>query len=116
MPADADSWPLISVCIPVKNGGSRLGRCLQSLRDLDYPQDRLEIIIADGRSTDDTVEVAKAFGSRVLDNPGQIVASGRNVAFSAAHNIKNRKVSRLLRRELGDKTHSRRWKNLSTWR
>src|SRR5690349_18215033 len=84
MPADADSWPLISVCIPVKNGGHRLGRCLQSLRDLDYPQDRLEIIIADGRSTDDTVEVAKAFGSRVLDNPGQIVASGRNVAFSAA--------------------------------
>lgn len=84
MPADAESWPLISVCIPVKNGGSRLGRCLQSLRDLDYPQDRLEIIIADGRSTDDTVEVAKAFGSRVLDNPGQIVASGRNVAFSAA--------------------------------
>jgi cellulose synthase/poly-beta-1,6-N-acetylglucosamine synthase-like glycosyltransferase len=84
MPADADPWPLISVCIPVKNGGKRLGRCLQSLRDLDYPKDRVEIIIADGRSTDDTVQVAKSFGSTVLDNPGEIVASGRNVAFSAA--------------------------------
>lgn len=84
MASDEESWPLISVCIPVKNGGKRLGRCLQSLRDLDYPQDRIEIIIADGRSTDDTVAVAKSFGSRVLDNPRQIVASGRNVAFSAA--------------------------------
>jgi cellulose synthase/poly-beta-1,6-N-acetylglucosamine synthase-like glycosyltransferase len=54
------------------------------VRNLDYPQDRLEIIIADGRSIDNTVEVAKSFGSRVLDNPGEIVASGRNVAFSAA--------------------------------
>jgi cellulose synthase/poly-beta-1,6-N-acetylglucosamine synthase-like glycosyltransferase len=84
MPADRDPWPLISVCIPVKNGGKRLGRCLQSVRDLDYPQDRIEIIIADGRSVDDTIEVAKSFGSKVLDNPGEIVASGRNVAFSAA--------------------------------
>lgn len=84
MPSDRDPWPLISVCIPVKNGGKRLGRCLQSLRDLDYPPERLEVIVADGCSTDDTVDVAKAFGSRVLDNPGQIVASGRNVAFRAA--------------------------------
>lgn len=84
MPADRDPWPLISVCIPVKNGGKRLGRCLQSLRELDYPEDRIEIIIADGRSTDDTIDVAKSFGSRVLDNPGEIVASGRNVAFGAA--------------------------------
>lgn len=84
MPADQEGWPLVSICIPVKNGGKRLGRCLQSLRDLDYPRDRVEIIIADGRSTDDTAEVAKSFGCKVLDNPGQIVASGRNVAFTAA--------------------------------
>jgi cellulose synthase/poly-beta-1,6-N-acetylglucosamine synthase-like glycosyltransferase len=84
MPSDEEAWPLISVCIPVKNGGKRLGRCLQSIRDLDYPQDRIEIIIADGRSTDNTVEVARSFGSVVLDNPGEIVASGRNVAFGAA--------------------------------
>lgn len=84
MVSEAHRWPLVSVCIPVKNGGSRLGKCLQSLRDLDYPQDRLEIIIADGNSTDDTREVALSFGAKVLDNPGEIVASGRNVAFAAA--------------------------------
>lgn len=84
MVSEAHRWPRVSVCIPVKNGGSRLGKCLQSLRDLDYPQDRLEIIIADGNSTDDTREVALSFGATVLDNPGEIVASGRNVAFGAA--------------------------------
>lgn len=81
---DAHEWPFISICIPVKNGGQRLGRCLQAIKEIDYPKDRLEIIIADGRSTDDTVKVAKSFGATVLDNPGEIVASGRNVAFAAA--------------------------------
>lgn len=79
-----NTWPMVSVCIPVKNGARRLGRCLQSLKELDYPQDRLEVIIADGRSTDETIEVARSFGANVIDNPAQIVAAGRNVAFGAA--------------------------------
>ena len=76
--------PFVSVCIPVKNGAKRLPRCLQALRDLDYPADRLEVIVADGRSIDDSVEVARSYGAKVLDNPGEIVATGRNVAFDAA--------------------------------
>jgi cellulose synthase/poly-beta-1,6-N-acetylglucosamine synthase-like glycosyltransferase len=81
---DCCDQPLISVCIPVKNGEGRLEHCLQSLRDLDYPQEKIEIIIADGLSTDRTVDIAKAYGALVLTNPKQIVASGRNIAFGAA--------------------------------
>ncbi len=76
--------PLFSICIPVKNGAGRLEHCLASVRALDYPQDRIEIIIADGRSTDRTVEIAESFGAKVLDNPEQIAASGRNIAYDAA--------------------------------
>ncbi|MEO0774894.1 MAG: glycosyltransferase [Pseudomonadota bacterium] len=76
--------PKISVCIPVLNGADRLPDCLGSLRALDYPADRIEIVIADGGSTDNTREIAHAFGARVLDNPGKTVAAGRNVSFAAA--------------------------------
>lgn len=84
MAFESSDWPKVSVCIPVKNGGGRLGKCLQSLRELDYPPDKVEVIIADGRSTDNTREVAQSFGALVLDNVGEIVASGRNLAFGAA--------------------------------
>ena len=76
--------PLVSVCIPVKNGEGRLEHCLRSLRALDYPQDKVEIIIADGLSTDRTAEIARSFGAIVLENANQTVASGRNIAFGAA--------------------------------
>lgn len=84
MATEAAAWPLVSVCIPVRNGADRLGRCLQALSALDYPPDRLEIIVADGMSTDATADVARAHGATVLVNPKQIVASGRNIAFAAA--------------------------------
>ncbi|MEM7059579.1 MAG: glycosyltransferase [Pseudomonadota bacterium] len=76
--------PKVSVCIPVLNGAKRLPSCLKSLRDLDYPQDLIEVIIADGGSTDNTREVTLEHGARFLDNPGKTVAAGRNVSFAAA--------------------------------
>jgi len=76
--------PKISVCIPVRNGAERLPDCLRSLRALDYPAELIEIVIADGGSTDATAEIARSFGARVLDNPGRTVAAGRNVSFAAA--------------------------------
>lgn len=84
MPSDTAALPLVSICIPVKNGATRLPRCLESIRAVDYPQDLIEVIIADGRSTDGTADVARKYGATVLDNPGEIVATGRNVSFGAA--------------------------------
>ena len=80
----AASLPKISVCIPVLNGEACLPDCLGSLRALDYPRELVEIVIADGGSTDGTREIALSFGARVLDNPGKTVAAGRNVSFEAA--------------------------------
>ena len=76
--------PLISVVIPVLNGEALLPKCLASLRSQDYPLDRLEIIVADGGSTDRTREIASAFGARIVHNVGRTVAPGRNVGFSAS--------------------------------
>lgn len=84
MPLPDGATPKVSVCIPVLNGAGRLENCLASLRAMDWPEDRLEIIIADGGSTDGSRRIAENFGARVIDNPGKTVAAGRNVSFEAA--------------------------------
>lgn len=76
--------PFVSIIIPVKNEGQILRQCLQSLAKLDYPRDRMEIIIADAQSTDDTVAVAHEFGCVVVTNDRKLVVSGRNTGFRHA--------------------------------
>ena len=70
--------------IPARNAEDIIENCLSSLRELDYPKDKVEIIIADGLSTDRTREIAESYGTKVIQNPGIRVVSGRNIGFEAA--------------------------------
>jgi glycosyltransferase involved in cell wall biosynthesis len=54
--------PKLSVIIPTKNSAKTLPFCLKSVRFQEYPQDRVEIIIVDGYSIDNTVHIAEKFG------------------------------------------------------
>lgn len=51
--------PLVSALVPTYNGAAFIRRTLDSLAAQTWPH--LEIIIGDDRSTDDTLEVARAF-------------------------------------------------------
>jgi GT2 family glycosyltransferase len=44
--------PVVSVLIPTRNGWDVLGPCLASLRDTDWPRDRLEIVVVNNGSND----------------------------------------------------------------
>jgi len=46
----------ISVLIPTRNNAEELLLCLESLRGLKYPKDRLELLVFDNGSTDGTAE------------------------------------------------------------
>ncbi len=76
--------PSISVVIPAYNCARLLDECLATLRAQNYPQDKLEILIIDGASTDDTRDVALHHGARVLDNPEVIHPKGRPIGIRAA--------------------------------
>jgi glycosyltransferase involved in cell wall biosynthesis len=51
------------------NSMRTLEMALKAIRDQDYPQERVEILVVDGGSTDQTRETALKYGCRVLDNP-----------------------------------------------
>jgi cellulose synthase/poly-beta-1,6-N-acetylglucosamine synthase-like glycosyltransferase len=76
--------PFVSVIIPVKNGEGKLEHCLRALQQQTYPAESFEVIVADGASRDRTVEIARAAGARVVENPRQNTPAGRNVGIAAA--------------------------------
>lgn len=57
---------LISVIVPAYNEAKAIGGVLQSILDLPL---NIELIVVDDGSTDDTAEVARAHGARVIRHP-----------------------------------------------
>ena len=65
-------------------------KCLQAIRDQDYPEDRIEILVSDGMSVDGTREKIDTISLEdprvhLIDNPGQIVPTGMNAALAVAN-------------------------------
>lgn len=65
--------PSFSFNIPTYNASEYLDACLNSIFSQDYPKDKIEVLVADGGSTDGTIEVAKRYPTRILKNPRRLV-------------------------------------------
>lgn len=81
--------PFVSVVIPCRNERGFIEPCLDSLLASDYPHERLEVLVADGMSSDGTRESLQAYAARhpqirLIDNPKKIVPTGLNQAIKAA--------------------------------
>jgi glycosyltransferase involved in cell wall biosynthesis len=69
--------PRISFLVPTLNAAELLPRSLVSIRRQAYPQDRVEILVADGGSNDQTRAVASGpFDARVIENPNRLAEFG----------------------------------------
>ncbi len=69
-----ETWPRISLVIPVFNEAEQIGAKLENTLALEYPRDRLEVVFVDGGSSDDTVArleqaLAGEEGFRVVRSP-----------------------------------------------
>jgi len=85
----ADTLPRVSVVIPARNEEKFIAACLQSVLDGRYPHDRLEILVIDGESTDQTPAIVKSFCARypfvrLLENPARVVPHAMNIGIRAA--------------------------------
>lgn len=67
---DAAYRPAVTVILPVHNEAGRIEAKIANLRALDYPKDRLQLIVIGDGCTDDTLERAvKAGGANVTAHP-----------------------------------------------
>lgn len=71
-----------SVIIPAKNEAANIGRCLDSIANVDWQQDQYEVIIVDNGSSDATVAIAREKGAQVFIQPELTISGLRN--FGAA--------------------------------
>ena len=51
----------VSLLIPARNEDEVLSRCLDSIEKLDYPENKLQVILIDHNSSDDTLKLMKTF-------------------------------------------------------
>ncbi len=88
--AGAGAVPFVSIIMPVYNEKAYIERSLGALLRQSYPNDRMEIIIADGMSSDNTRGLIAKMGSstkipiKIVDNPNKIAPSGLNRALREA--------------------------------
>ncbi|WP_114782319.1 glycosyltransferase [Botryobacter ruber] len=70
-PAD---MPRVSILIAARNEEKTIRRCLQAIEKLDYPKEKIEVLIGDDASTDATRAVVEAF---IQDKPNYTCISIR---------------------------------------
>lgn len=84
----AAELPTVTVVLPVRNEAAFIQRCLGAILDQDYPAERLNVLIADGESDDDTVTIVEAMPGaervRVIHNPARIQSAGLNLLILRA--------------------------------
>jgi len=72
--------PDVTVIIPVRNAEAFIRACLDSV----VASGTAEVIVVDGRSTDATLEIARGYPVRLLDDGGSGVAAARLMGVEAA--------------------------------
>jgi cellulose synthase/poly-beta-1,6-N-acetylglucosamine synthase-like glycosyltransferase len=73
--------PLVTIAMPAFNEEHYIEACIASVQAQDYPADRIEILIADGRSTDRTRDILARLAAedpriKMIDNPARLQAAG----------------------------------------
>lgn len=76
--------PTISVVMPTLNSQRTLEQALDSIIMQDYPQEKVEIIICDASSSDNTIEIAKTYTNRIYFNPLRTGEAGKAIGVKHA--------------------------------
>lgn len=83
--------PQVSIVIPAYNAQDTIGRCLESIMSLEYPKEKLQVIVVDNNSTDLTMDIVKRYPVEcevekrrhigAVRNKGILKARGEFIAF-----------------------------------
>lgn len=84
-----DTWPSVSICIPVYNEAALIATTLEAVLDTDYPKDRLQVVVISDASTDGTDAIVSQFAARGVT----LVRLSQRHGKTAAENAARRELS-----------------------
>jgi cellulose synthase/poly-beta-1,6-N-acetylglucosamine synthase-like glycosyltransferase len=87
MPTAGADLPIVTVIVPARNEAANVAACVKAILAQNYPQDRLELIIVNDHSEDDTVAQARlaadgAPNFRLIDLEAQHGAAYKKAAVA----------------------------------
>jgi cellulose synthase/poly-beta-1,6-N-acetylglucosamine synthase-like glycosyltransferase len=79
--------PEISIMIPAHNEGMVIAKTLDALLNLNYPQEKIEFLVINDGSTDDTASIVETIASqdsrvRLFNIPAAVAARGKAAALN----------------------------------
>lgn len=78
---DILTYPQVSISVVNLNGKDYLGECLDSIKHLNYPSDKIEVIIVDNGSRDGSVEFINSNYPET-----RVIQNNKNMGFAFANN------------------------------
>jgi len=80
-------WPFVTITIPVYNAISSIRATLDRLLELDYPREKLQLLVISDASTDGTDDVVREYHDRGVELLSMSVRRGKTTAENAAVNV-----------------------------
>lgn len=75
--------PTVTVILPVHNEARRIGEKVRNLLELDYPHDKLQILVIGDACTDDTLERARDAGGSLVETIPLATRAGKAAGLNA---------------------------------
>ena len=84
------SKPLVSIILPIRNEEKTISNTLDSILLQDYGKENMEIIIADGQSSDSTLSILNQYvdkykNIKIIENHKKTVPTGFNLALNISN-------------------------------
>jgi cellulose synthase/poly-beta-1,6-N-acetylglucosamine synthase-like glycosyltransferase len=80
-------WPTVTVTVPVYNAKAGIRATLEGLMSLDYPRDKLQLLVLSDASTDGTDDVVREFAHRGVELLRASKRLGKTAGENAAHAV-----------------------------
>ncbi len=59
-----NEYPFVSILVPAHNEGKVIGKTVESLLSLDYPRDKMELIVINDNSSDNSKDILQSIKDR----------------------------------------------------
>jgi GT2 family glycosyltransferase len=75
-------WPSVAIIVLTWNQRDLTLECLESLVTVDYPSSRLQIVVVDNGSSDDTAQAIRGSYSNI-----EVLENGKNLGYAGGNNV-----------------------------